>query len=245
MVSGKREAIHSSEANRFLVLSYKLPRSPFALATTKLYERRLQSVLFGQEKRNSVALGQREHFAHVFRTTRSISNCYRLLNAKRNNFCAGSSRASILGPGYSQALQRFHFLFSFFIFYFLRYRILTMATRVKPAHFSETGMATIGIVGAGLGILFGFGLGLGLMSENYYDIGLYFFLFAIFHFWEFLYVALFHPEDLSVNCTFLALAMTFVAIDVGERSFGIVLVMKAQSCHRTATRQRSFNASKR
>jgi len=55
-----------------------------------------------------------------------------------------------------------------------------------------------------LGSLFGFGTGLCFFGgiQNV-DIGLFMIALSIFHLWEFLYVALFHPKELNTNCFML------------------------------------------
>eukprot|EP01119_Soliformovum_irregulare_P001289 TRINITY_DN11013_c0_g1_i1.p1 TRINITY_DN11013_c0_g1~~TRINITY_DN11013_c0_g1_i1.p1 ORF type:complete len:241 (-),score=52.36 TRINITY_DN11013_c0_g1_i1:183-815(-) len=50
-----------------------------------------------------------------------------------------------------------------------------------------------------LGAVFGMGLGLALLSQNWVDWGLYMMTLVVFHSWEFFYVALFHPAELSTN----------------------------------------------
>lgn len=51
--------------------------------------------------------------------------------------------------------------------------------------------------GFALGAAFGFGFGLVFLSENWFDFGLYLILHAFYHMWEWTYVSLFHPGELS------------------------------------------------
>ena len=57
------------------------------------------------------------------------------------------------------------------------------------------------VVGYLLGIFFGAGLTIFCYSESF-DIGLYLLFLSVFHFWEYVYVALFRPEELTYNCEF-------------------------------------------
>jgi hypothetical protein len=59
--------------------------------------------------------------------------------------------------------------------------------------------ARIALFGIIVGSLGGAGLGVALFSE-FWEIGLFSFFLFIFHSWEFFYVALFHPTELSSNC---------------------------------------------
>jgi len=64
---------------------------------------------------------------------------------------------------------------------------------------SEVGHGTAVSIAFGLGTTFGLGFGLALCSENYVDFGLYMMLHSFFHLWEYIYVALFHPTELTSN----------------------------------------------
>jgi hypothetical protein len=65
---------------------------------------------------------------------------------------------------------------------------------------TDRGQGTIAVLSAALGVSFGFGLGLALLSETYVEWGLYMSFFAAFHFWEYLYNALFHPNKANAHC---------------------------------------------
>jgi hypothetical protein len=52
----------------------------------------------------------------------------------------------------------------------------------------------------GLGLAFGFGLGLVVWSETLKSFGLWLCALSIFHLWEYLYVSLYHPNELCATC---------------------------------------------
>jgi hypothetical protein len=56
-----------------------------------------------------------------------------------------------------------------------------------------------------VGVVFGLGLAILFLSENAKDLGFYLVFLAIFHMWEFTYVVLFHPENLTSDCTLTSL----------------------------------------
>jgi len=60
------------------------------------------------------------------------------------------------------------------------------------------GQGTVVLTAYGLGAAFGLGLGLAFMSDMW-DFGLYMAFHSFFHLWEYMYVALFHSNELSFN----------------------------------------------
>jgi len=51
----------------------------------------------------------------------------------------------------------------------------------------------------GLGTTFGLGLGLFFLSDSWFDFGLYMVFHSFFHLWEYSYVAMFHPRELTTD----------------------------------------------
>jgi hypothetical protein len=52
-----------------------------------------------------------------------------------------------------------------------------------------------------LGLGFGIGLGFVFWSETLKSFGLWLCALSVFHLWEYLYVSLYHPKELSYHCT--------------------------------------------
>jgi len=50
-----------------------------------------------------------------------------------------------------------------------------------------------------LGIALGLGVGLALFSSSLVDFGLYLISMSVFHLWEYMYVCIYHPTDLSAE----------------------------------------------
>lgn len=77
------------------------------------------------------------------------------------------------------------------------------------------GMTKSAITAFLLGTSFGVGICLSLMTVKYRDFGLYAACLSLFHLWEFCYVSLFHPDELSFDSFLLnhsrAYTMAFVA----------------------------------
>lgn len=66
--------------------------------------------------------------------------------------------------------------------------------------FTEKSPELYVVLAAALGTLFGAGLMLAWLDPSWADFGLFMAALAVFHVWEWLYVALFHPDDLSGHC---------------------------------------------
>jgi len=64
---------------------------------------------------------------------------------------------------------------------------------------TNTGQGSAVLIAFGLGTTFGLGFGLAFCSETWVDFGLYFGMLALYHLWEYIYVALFHPHELTSN----------------------------------------------
>ncbi len=65
---------------------------------------------------------------------------------------------------------------------------------------SSQGPATLAMTSLGVGALGGAGFMLGSMGDTWSPFGYFLLAKAIFHIWEFLYVALFHPNELNADC---------------------------------------------
>jgi len=63
--------------------------------------------------------------------------------------------------------------------------------------FNKTGNGAVALVAFGLGTAFGLGFALAWISETLWTFGVYLMLISTFHLTEFLFVALYHPLDLS------------------------------------------------
>jgi protein-S-isoprenylcysteine O-methyltransferase len=69
----------------------------------------------------------------------------------------------------------------------------------KHQTWTKKGSAYAVIVSYGLGLALGVGIMLVLLTSTWKTFGLWVAALAVFHLWEYLYVALFHPEELSFN----------------------------------------------
>ncbi len=70
---------------------------------------------------------------------------------------------------------------------------------------NKYGRGTSALLGYGLGATFGIGIAISLLSrrENV-DIGLFLAALSFFHCWEYMYVSLFHPNELTADCKFIS-----------------------------------------
>jgi len=69
----------------------------------------------------------------------------------------------------------------------------------KSPAFGITGTGRAVLIAFVLGALFAMGGCFAIFTTNYVDLGLYFMLHSFFHLWEYTYVALFQPRELSAN----------------------------------------------
>lgn len=72
-------------------------------------------------------------------------------------------------------------------------------TKTSPITWSKIGHGPAVWTSFALGAAFGLGIGIVLLSENWVDFGLYLILHGFYHMWEYTYVSLFHPGELSWN----------------------------------------------
>jgi len=74
----------------------------------------------------------------------------------------------------------------------------TRKLATNSGEFSEQGRGSAVLAAYGLGAAFGLGIGLVLISD-YADFGLFLIALSLFHLWEYVFNALYHPDGLGVN----------------------------------------------
>lgn len=66
----------------------------------------------------------------------------------------------------------------------------------------STGHGRAVLIAYGLGAAVGLGFALSKLSFAFVDLGLYLIALSIFHLWEYMYMCIYHPTDVTTDCMY-------------------------------------------